>query len=197
MHKSDLSTPQASMLATLSRRTLIRDLSIVVAGAAVAGPGPLLRSAFAATAGRTLSLRSAHTEESLTVTYWRDGAYLPEALRCIDVLLRDHRTDDVHPIEPRLLDLLHDVAATTRTSAPFEVISGYRSPQTNAMLRRQNPGKVSRNSFHMKGRAIDIRSPDVDTSRLRDAGLQLKGGGVGYYPGSDFVHLDTGRVRRW
>jgi len=145
---------------------------------------------------RGLSFRHLHTGEALSITYVEGGQVLPEALARIDHVLRDHYDGSIHPIDLDLLDILHAVRRETGTSSPFQVISGYRSPATNQMLRQRSPG-VSKNSLHMQGRAIDIRLPDVDTATLRDAGLAVALGGVGYYGSSDFVHLDTGRVRRW
>jgi uncharacterized protein YcbK (DUF882 family) len=110
--------------------------------------------------------------------------------------LRDHRTGQMHPIDRKLLDLLHEVQRRTGSQAPFEMISGYRSAATNERLRRQGH-RVARRSLHMVGKAIDIRLPDLSTRRLRDAAVAMRRGGVGYYARSNFVHLDTGRVRRW
>ncbi len=144
---------------------------------------------------RELSFYHTHTSEKLDIVYAENGAYVPEALSAIDYLLRDFRSGDVHSIDPRLLDLLHTVR--TRTGGGhFEVISGFRSPATNEMLRERS-GSVARNSMHLKGQAIDVRLTGVDSFRLRRAAVALARGGVGYYPDSDFVHLDTGRVRTW
>jgi len=165
---------------------------------AVAACGPLWVSDLAASlAGqRAVSFRHLHTGESLAIRYIEDGLYVPQALVRIDHVLRDHYDGSVHPIDKDLLDILHAVALETGTRSAFQVVSGYRSPATNEMLRRRGSG-VSKNSLHMQGRAIDIRLDDVDTAHLRDAGLAVALGGVGYYRTSDFVHLDTGRVRRW
>lgn len=130
------------------------------------------------------------------MAFGAEGRYLPEGLSQLDAFLRDHRTGEVHHIDPTLLDLLHDLRLMTGTRAPFAVISGYRSPQTNAVLRARSGG-VASGSLHVQGQAIDIRLGDVRTSVLRDAALELRRGGVGYYAGSDFVHVDTGRVRTW
>lgn len=124
------------------------------------------------------------------------GRYLPTALSAVSHLLRDFRTGDEHPIDPRLLDLLHALHVSIGSQRPFEIISGYRSPGTNAMLRTHGGG-VASGSLHMQGRAIDLRVGDVPLASLRDAALALRRGGVGYYPTSNFVHVDTGRVRRW
>lgn len=145
---------------------------------------------------RALAFRHLHTGEALTVEYAQGGTYWPEALTAIDRLLRDFRTGDVRRIDPRLLDLLHALGGRLETRAPFEVISGYRSPTTNAALRRKSEGVAAR-SLHMVGQAIDIRVPGVRLPALHAAALDLGAGGVGYYPVSNFVHVDTGRVRRW
>ena len=145
---------------------------------------------------RTLAFRHTHTGETLRVVYRADGGYRPDALRQIDHLLRDFRTGDEHPIDPQLLDLLHEVACEAGSNGVFEVISGYRSPETNARLRSGSNG-VAKGSLHMQGRAIDFRLTDVPTSTIRDTARALKRGGVGYYGKSDFVHLDTGRFRTW
>jgi uncharacterized protein YcbK (DUF882 family) len=145
---------------------------------------------------RKISLLNEHTGERLTRAYWADGDYVRESLAEIDHVLRDHRTDEVHPIEPRLLDLIHRVQTTMGTSGTFHVISGYRSPKTNALLRRRGHG-VSTKSLHMSGMAIDLRLPGRALRDLRKAAITLRGGGVGFYPSSGFVHLDVGRPRAW
>lgn len=145
---------------------------------------------------RGIAFRNLHTGEALDALYWADGRYLPDALQRIEWLLRDHRTDEVHPIDPRLLDLLVDLQARLHTRAPFEVLSAYRSPQTNAMLASLSDG-VAQNSLHMEGKAVDIRVPGRRLKQVRSAAMALRGGGVGYYPHSDFVHIDTGRIRHW
>jgi uncharacterized protein YcbK (DUF882 family) len=145
---------------------------------------------------RILSFAHTHTGERLTVPYFADGEYLAEGLARLEHLLRDHRTGDEHVIDPALLDLLNDLQLSTGTDKPFEVISGYRSPKTNAKLRSAGRG-VAKRSLHMDGKAIDVRLADVTSSVLRDAALELRRGGVGYYRRSDFVHVDTGRFRTW
>jgi uncharacterized protein YcbK (DUF882 family) len=145
---------------------------------------------------RAVSLHNLHTGEALNAVYWADGRYLPDAMQRIEWLLRDHRTDDVHPVDPQLLDLLVDLQARLHTHAPFEVLSGYRSPQTNAMLASLSDG-VAQNSLHLDGKAVDIRVPGRGLRHVRAAAKTLRAGGVGYYPHSDFVHVDTGRIRYW
>ena len=145
---------------------------------------------------RTLRFSHTHTGERLAVEYFSDGRYVPEALTTVDYLLRDFRTGDVHGIDTALLDLLHELTLVTETTRPFQVISGYRSPATNQMLRHHSEG-VAAGSLHLKGQAIDIRLADVPLGKLQRAALEVRRGGVGYYPASDFVHVDTGRVRAW
>ena len=145
---------------------------------------------------RALALRNLHTGEHVHTTYWTKQGFVPEGLAQINHVLRDHRSDEVYPIDTGLLDLLNLLADTVDASRAFEVISGYRSPVTNASLRKSGSG-VARNSLHMQGKAIDIRLPGFELSQLRKAALALRSGGVGYYPKSGFIHVDTGRVRRW
>ncbi len=179
----------------LSRRHFI--LKGALAGLTLALPGPL-RAASAARhqPERVISLHNTHTQESLRIVYWVDGSYARPALRRINHILRDHRTGEVKPIDRWLLDLLH--AIETKLGAPrtFHVISGYRSPTTNALLRERSKG-IARNSLHMYGKAIDIRLPDSNLLELRRIARALGAGGVGYYPRSGFIHVDVGRVRYW
>ncbi|OGR98573.1 MAG: twin-arginine translocation pathway signal protein [Elusimicrobia bacterium GWF2_62_30] len=144
-----------------------------------------------------LRLFNTHTLERLDVVYSRDGVYDPQALEKLDHFLRDWRTDRVKHHDPRLFDLLDELASRVdRPGTELQVICGYRTPESNRRLRTRGSG-VAGNSLHMQAKAIDIRVPGVRTSRLRDTALALRGGGVGYYPGSDFIHVDLGRVRRW
>lgn len=143
-----------------------------------------------------LSFLNRHTGESLELPYRTATGYFPENLAAIDYLLRDLRTGEVHPIDPQLLDFVYALRERLDTSEPFHVISGYRSPATNAALARLGRG-VARNSLHVHGMAIDFRVPGRRLRDVRGAALALKGGGVGYYPKTGFVHLDVGRVRRW
>lgn len=163
---------------------------------AAALPLPASASAWLAAPERRLSFHNLHTGESVNLPYWVQGDYLSESLAEINRVLRDHRTDQVAAIDTRLLDLLDRVKAELGTSQPFQVISGYRSPTSNQMLSAHSSG-VAKRSLHMEGKAIDIRIPGVALANLRKTGLMLQGGGVGYYPASNFVHLDVGRVRTW
>lgn len=163
---------------------------------AAALPLPAFASQGLSASERRLSLNNLHTGEKLDQPYWIEGDYVPETLAEINRVLRDHRSNQVAAIDTQLLDLLHRVNATLGTSRPFQVISGYRSPASNHMLAGNSSGVATR-SLHMQGKAIDIRLPGIQLADLRRAGLMLQGGGVGYYPGSNFVHLDVGRVRTW
>jgi uncharacterized protein YcbK (DUF882 family) len=172
----------------ISRRRFVTTLAAALPGLTMA---PL-----AAAGARELTFSHLHTGERLTVEYFRGGTYVPDALRAIDHLLRDFRTGDIRAIDPALLDLLHRLSGLTGSRRPYDVISGYRSPVTNQMLRARSEG-VASGSLHMQGQAIDIRLADVPLSRLRDAALSVRAGGVGYYPLPNFVHVDTGRIRTW
>ena len=145
---------------------------------------------------RTLSFYNTHTGEELTTCYFKNGAYRPDALDRINYILRDHRTGDIKAMDPQLMDLLNSVSRQLECTAPFHILSGYRCPKTNNRLRKQTSG-VAEFSYHIIGRAIDIRLPGCDTRQLRKACLDLRVGGVGYYPRSDFVHVDTGDFRIW
>ena len=145
---------------------------------------------------RELAFYNQHTGESLKTSYWADGEYLQESLADINHILRDYRTNDVLPIELPLLDLLYTLQATLAIPKPFQVISGYRSPKTNAMLAAHSTG-VAKRSLHMQGMAIDIHIEGLPLDHLRRAAISLQAGGVGYYPASNFVHVDIGSVRAW
>ncbi|HXP66672.1 MAG TPA: DUF882 domain-containing protein [Steroidobacteraceae bacterium] len=145
---------------------------------------------------RRIALINLHTDERLDVEYFRDGAYLPNAMAQIEAVLKDFRNGDKHAIDPKLMDYLVDVAAQAGKPAAFSVISGYRSPETNERLHERSSG-VSQHSLHMQGRAIDVRLNDMDCKDLADRAEELKRGGVGYYRASNFVHLDTGAFRTW
>jgi uncharacterized protein YcbK (DUF882 family) len=145
---------------------------------------------------RRIVLKNLHTPESLDLVFRRGSQYVPEALGAVQVLLRDYRTGEQHPIDPVLLDYLYDVARAAGTDPVFSVISGYRSPETNRMLHERSNGVASK-SLHMEGRAIDVRLAGVDCASLAAQALRMQRGGVGYYRQSDFVHLDTGRFRTW
>lgn len=176
-----------------------RVLGFGLGAAALIAASPL-KGALAAlpqSGARSLGLVSTHTNEKIVATYWRDGVYDKGALKDINYLLRDFRTGDVAPIDPQLLDLLVELHRRAGSRKGFQVISGYRSPKTNAMLASASNGGVAKHSLHMEAKAIDVRLYDVALGDLRQTALGMKAGGVGYYPKSDFVHVDTGRVRQW
>jgi uncharacterized protein YcbK (DUF882 family) len=159
----------------------------ILANTAAANPTPL---------ARRLAFDNLHTGEKLDVAYWENGAYVPGALAAVNHVLRDHRNNEIHQIDPELLDLLTALSRRLETGPRFEVISGYRSPATNAMLHAES-AEVAKSSLHTVGKAIDIRMAGLNLAYLHGAALSLDMGGVGYYPSSDFVHVDVGRVRRW
>jgi len=144
----------------------------------------------------TLAFYNTHTGEHLRVAYRNGNRYDRQALKAIDHVLRDHRTGETRPIDTDLLDLLHTLHRKLGAREPFHVISGYRSPRTNEMLRARGRG-VARRSMHLVGKAVDIRIPGCPLTLLRDAALAEQAGGVGTYPGPGFVHVDVGPVRRW
>jgi uncharacterized protein YcbK (DUF882 family) len=186
-----------------SRRQLFKASLLGAAGAAIPiGAGAaqwvlqpanlILRPA----AVRELSFYNIHTGEALRTVYFEQGDYIPGALHEVNYFFRDFRANEVKPIDPRLLDLLHRIHFALDTSQPFNLISGYRSPATNALLASQSEG-VAHHSLHMYGMASDINVQGRSLRLLQTVALAMRGGGVGYYPRSDFVHVDTGRVRHW
>lgn len=185
----------------LHRRAFLGIGAAAAAGALV--PSRALAATRAATIAkspeRVLSFFNTHTGERLKSVYCTGGEYHPEALRDLNYILRDFRANEVKPIDPRVFDLLHELGGTLETDQPFHIISGYRSPGTNALLRERGGATtgVASHSLHMVGEAIDIRVPGVKLDTLRNAAKSLKIGGVGYYPDLNFVHVDVGRVRYW
>ncbi|GAB4174422.1 MAG: DUF882 domain-containing protein [Geothermobacteraceae bacterium] len=180
----------------MTRRDLLRNA--LVGGLVLGLPVPL----FAATdkkmtESRCLSLCNLHTGERLRdVAYWAEGRYQADALDALNHLLRDHRNGEVTRMDPQLFDLVYLTQNSLGMCAEVQVVSGYRSPATNELLRRQGHG-VARNSMHARGRALDIRLPGCDLKTLHRSAVELRAGGVGYYPKSNFVHIDTGRYRLW
>jgi uncharacterized protein YcbK (DUF882 family) len=183
--------PNYHPVGVTDRRGFLRKLAAVGVGLAAARAVPA-----AGDERRVVSFVHTHTGEQLSAAYYVDGAYNSSVLQQVDLLLRDFRDNTVHPIDPRLLDRLFLLQSVVGGAEPFQVISGYRSPATNAALRGKSSG-VAEHSLHMDGRAIDVRLGGVPTEKLARLALQQSSGGVGYYRVSDFVHLDTGRVRSW
>jgi uncharacterized protein YcbK (DUF882 family) len=168
---------------------------IVVVGVAALGSMARSFDVHAADA-RQLSFYHTHTRRQLDVVYYANGEYVDSALDEVNRFLKDFRTGEITAINPELLDLLHDLRNELGPEATFEVISAYRSPQTNEMLRTTTAG-VAKNSHHTKGNAIDVRLRGIRTTTLRNTAIRMQRGGVGYYPKSDFVHMDMGPVRTW
>ena len=157
---------------------------------AVSGTAPAIQDGH-------LRLYHTHTGEHLDIVYRHGDTYIPEALAKLDHFLRDHRTGEVHHYDPRVFDVLRDAEqAVGRADAEIHIICGYRTPKSNEFLRTHTVG-VAKNSLHMQAEAIDIRLPGTPTLTFRNAALALGRGGVGYYPASDFIHVDVGRVRHW
>jgi len=194
----------------LGRRSFLR-LGLTGAAAVAAGGTALMvpsdealaaelllktEQASAGSGPRTLSFRNLHTLEELTVTYWRGGEYDPAALNEINYVLRDFRTGDIHPIDRGVLNIVNLVRKRVGTNQPISIVSGYRSPKTNAALRRSGDG-VAQRSYHLKGMAVDLRIPGISTYGIARTARGMGMGGVGFYNDSDFVHLDAGPVRTW
>lgn len=193
----------------MDRRNLLKFAGGAVLNGALVGGGvaAMMQSAAATVAeapraanvvreAKHLAFINTHTGDRFADAYWLNGQYVPDALAAINHVMRDHRSGETHAIDPNLLDQLYRLKGDVGASAPFQIISGYRSPASNAGLAAASSGVATR-SLHMDGRAIDIRVAGVDLPRLRDAALAMQAGGVGYYASSDFIHIDTGRVRRW
>lgn len=176
------------------RRFLFQGASLL---AAASLPAWARASSASSAGGRQLDLLNTHTHERLDLVYAVGGDYLDPSLSRLNRFLRDHYTGQVGSMDPVLFDQLHQVRTLLGARMPYEVISGYRCPETNGRLRQTGGGGVAKKSLHMEGRAIDVRLPGVPLAELRDAALSLQAGGVGFYPESQFVHIDTGRIRRW
>ncbi|MES9955558.1 MAG: DUF882 domain-containing protein [Sedimenticola sp.] len=176
----------------LDRRRFLRN-SLLISGGLFAAPAV---ATVRRTGERRLELHNLHTGEREKVLYWSGGQYQKGGLRDLNNLLRDHRTGDVYDMEPELFDLAYDLGGLFGDRHRFEIISGYRSPKTNDKLRSRSNG-VAKRSLHMQGKAIDLRIPGVSLSKLKQAAIGMQRGGVGYYPKSGFIHVDTGRVRNW
>jgi len=190
----DYSTTDEKFL--LQRRSVLKYGMASVAGFAL----PLLSTRNALAGNNSgawqVSFRNAHTQESFSGVYRVGDKYLPEAFERINYVLRDFRTQEVFPMDPHLLDIFSIIQKKTKVDDTFHVLSAYRSPKTNAMLGKKS-GRVASNSFHMYGQALDIRLPEYSTKKLRNIAKSLEAGGVGYYPRSSFIHIDTGEKRTW
>lgn len=179
----------------LSRRRFVKLGTMAVAAAIL--PRPAFGSdTKKSVAEKSLRFYNTHTGEKLNSVYWADGKYLAHSLREVNYILRDPRNNEVHDIDTRLLDLLFAIRLELDASQPLHIISGYRSAETNAFLRAHTTG-VAENSLHLVGKAIDIRLPGRELYHLQKVAVALRGGGVGYYPKSNFIHVDIGRVRYW
>lgn len=174
----------------LSRR------QVLTAGAAAALLSLHPASARIAIPERRIFLANPHTGEKFHDVYWAEGEYIPEALSQLNVLLRDHNTDEVITIAPELIDLVARLRARIGIAQPIQVTSAYRSPKTNAWVRRHNR-HAAINSYHTKGMAVDIRVPGFNLAKLRRAAIMMQAGGVGSYSDASFIHLDVGPVRAW
>lgn len=187
-------------VACSNRRLFLKDLLIGASGIAMMGaiPGQSYAKNFTkqTTGERTLSLYNRHTNEQVKATYWGDGHYLDDGMKELAYLLRDHRQDEATIMDKSLYDLLFNLQSHLQNDKTIHVISGYRSSKTNAMLAARSNG-VARKSYHMKGMAMDIVIPGVELKQLHKAAISLRSGGVGYYPKSGFIHVDTGRIRTW
>lgn len=186
----------AEAIASTMNHIQQRLLALLVSLALVAAVALTLRRDAIAADERRLSFYHTHTHERLDTVFFKDGEYIEPALEEVNRFLADFRTGDVAVIDPKLLDLIYEIRESLGSNGTYEVISAYRSPTTNKML-RSSSRSVAKNSQHLLGTAIDVRLDDVPTKKLRDAALAMKKGGVGYYRISNFVHIDTGRVRRW
>lgn len=184
--------PSAMQQPGVNRRRFLMGMG----GVGLAAMLPLSAQASLSAPVRKLSLHNLHTGEQVTASFWEEGQYLKEGLNTFNHVMRDFRANEEHDIDPKLFDQLFLLQHRLGKPGEIQIISGYRSPTTNAMLRRTSSG-VAKKSYHMKGQAIDLRMPGVPLSHVRKAALDLKVGGVGYYPSSNFIHLDTGPARSW
>ncbi len=180
-----------------NRRQFFRKVSGVVALGATT---PLISTTAHASLGqdtvKQLALYNRHTGERCQGIYWANNNFQNDVVNSFEHNLRDHRQDESAPMDRRLYDFLHNIQQRLATDKEIHIISGFRSEKTNAMLAKRSSG-VAKKSFHMKGMAIDFAIPGVDLELIRDTAKSLKLGGVGYYPNSGFVHIDTGWVRSW
>lgn len=176
------------------RHFLSQMVSLAVAGAAFSLASPALGAKIGT---RSLAFEHTHTGKRLSIVYVRGDRYVPEALSTLNAFLRDHYSGQIGRMDPKLFDLLYKLKLTLGCDQPFQIISGYRCPETNTKLRKKGSGGVAKQSLHMEGKALDLRLPGIPLTDLRDAALASRVGGVGYYPHDKFVHVDTGEVRSW
>lgn len=188
--------PTARVEHRVNRRQFLQTALTTVSAALIPASGFAAIPRSKTIASREIALVNMNTNENLEIRYFERGQYQAKSLRQINHLLRDHRTNEIMWIDPHLIDILHGVWLKTKKRQPLKIISGYRSPATNRMLRRRSR-RVARNSFHTKGMAVDFRLSGYSTWNLRQAAAKLRMGGVGYYPRSGFVHVDTGDIRFW
>ncbi len=185
-----------------TRRNFLGLGAIVLGAAAASSIVPVKASAAIFSRGsqfggaRKITFRNSHTGETFSGVYRVGDKYLPDAFDRINIVLRDFRSNELFPIDPRVIDIIYSVHELSGRTEPYEILSGYRCPKTNAGLRSNSEG-VAKNSLHMTGQAIDLRMPNFDTSQIKKLAVSLKAGGVGYYPKSNFVHMDSGDVRTW
>lgn len=174
-----------------------RGFLTLCAGAAAGLYSPSVFASRNGSLAKTLTFENLHTGDRLKATYWVEGRYIPQALSEINYVLRDHRSNEVATIDTRLLDVLYDLHGVMGSARPFQVISGYRSPETNSAMRNAGNRGVAKRSYHMEGMAVDVALEDRTITSLRNGALSLHAGGVGFYPRSGFVHVDVGPVRSW
>ena len=185
---------KSAQAGTLSRRSFLTRSSMAAVGALLLPSTQSVASMLSTE--RTLSFHNVHTDEELTIRCCPEKDYDRETRLRFSSLLRDHHADEVREMDAGLIDIFFALSAFTGSNGTFKILSGYRSPETNSWLRRFSHG-VAEHSMHIEGKAVDIRMDDLSTREIRQAGMALAMGGVGYYPRSDFVHLDTGRIRHW
>ena len=201
LHRRALILGGGALIGTASLGAAAAKLALPTSASAAtsAPPAPIAAPAIQtrpATNVRRLFLQNLHTGDTVKTVYWEDGQYLDDALAEVRFALRDWRNGQQHDMDSGLFDIFHELGARLETDRPFQIISGYRSPATNAALHAKSSGVASK-SLHVRGMATDIRVEGVQLAHVRNAALDLGRGGVGYYPVSNFVHVDTGRVRRW
>lgn len=201
MTNKELILPNSDANKTLNRRSFLGLGAATLGGViipALVSPASAanFKGGVISEGARRLAFRNTHTGESFSGVYRVGNKYLPDAFKQINMVMRDFRTNQVYAMDPRVIDIIYTVHRMTGQHKPFEIISGYRSPKTNQMLRGKSSG-VAKKSYHMKGQAIDLRMKDFSTKRIRDIAISLRAGGVGYYSKSDFIHVDTGDVRDW